>query len=83
MLVLSRKLSQQVLIGSDISITVVKIDRNHVRLGIKAPADVTIVREELLVARHEPKLRPAASVGRLHVRRSDRTEPVCSIHRER
>ena len=39
---LSRKLSQQVLIGSDISITVVKIDRNHVRLGITAPPGVAI-----------------------------------------
>ena len=35
MLVLSRKLSQQILIGSDISITVVKIEGNHVRLGIE------------------------------------------------
>ena len=37
MLVLSRKLSQQILIGSDIAITVVKIEGNQVRLGIEAP----------------------------------------------
>ena len=37
MLVLSRKLSQQILIGSDITITVVRIEGNHVRLGIEAP----------------------------------------------
>jgi carbon storage regulator len=47
MLVLSRKLSQQIMIGSGISITVVKIEGNHVRLGIQAPPDVTILREEL------------------------------------
>ena len=34
MLVLSRKLSQQVIIGSDVSITIVRIDRNQVRIGI-------------------------------------------------
>ena len=48
MLVLSRKLSQQILIGSDIAITVVKIEGNHVRLGIEAPAGVSILREELV-----------------------------------
>ena len=48
MLVLSRKLSQQILIGSDITITVVKIEGNHVRLGIEAPPGVSILREELV-----------------------------------
>jgi carbon storage regulator len=48
MLVLSRKISQQIRIGSDICITVVKIDRNQVRLGIKAPLGVTILRDELV-----------------------------------
>ena len=38
MLVLSRKLSQQILIGSDISITVVKIEGNQVRLGNRGTA---------------------------------------------
>ncbi len=47
MLVLSRKQSQQILIGSEISIRVVKIDRKHVRVGICAPTSVSIVREEL------------------------------------
>lgn len=48
MLVLSRKVSQQILIGSDIRVTIVKIDGNHVRLGIDAPLGVSILREELL-----------------------------------
>ena len=68
MLVLSRKLSQQIMIGPDISVTVVKIDKNHVRLGIKAPPEVAILREELLARQHEPPVRPAALAGRLHVR---------------
>jgi carbon storage regulator len=53
MLVLSRKLSQQILIGSDITITVVKFDGHQVRLGIEAPASISILRQEL-VARTAP-----------------------------
>jgi carbon storage regulator len=48
MLVLSRRLSQQVMIGPDIRITIVKLDRNQVRLGIEAPRGITVLREELL-----------------------------------
>jgi carbon storage regulator len=47
MLVLSRKVSQQVMIGTDIRITIVRIERNQVRLGIEAPAGVGILRNEL------------------------------------
>ncbi|MDB5349908.1 MAG: carbon storage regulator, CsrA [Planctomycetota bacterium] len=49
MLVLSRKRDDVILIGDDVRITVVKIDRNHVRLGIEAPGSTSIVREELLL----------------------------------
>jgi carbon storage regulator len=48
MLVLSRKQSQQITIGPDIRITIVKLERNQVRLGIEAPRGVTVLRAELL-----------------------------------
>jgi carbon storage regulator len=48
MLVLSRKQSQQVTIGPDIRITIVKLERNQVRLGIEAPRGITVLRAELL-----------------------------------
>ena len=48
MLVLSRKRSEQIRISENIVITIVRFDRNQVRIGIEAPGDVTIVREELL-----------------------------------
>lgn len=49
MLVLSRKREDRILIGDDIRITIVKIDRNHVRIGIEAPGSTPILREELLM----------------------------------
>lgn len=48
MLVLSRRPSESVLIGQDVKVTVLKIERNHVRIGIEAPGEVTILRAELL-----------------------------------
>lgn len=47
MLVLTRKLNERIVIGETIRITVVGIRGNHVRLGIEAPSDVTILRDEL------------------------------------
>ena len=47
MLVLSRKLGEKIMIGDNICITVVKIDRNQIRLGIEAPTDILVFREEI------------------------------------
>jgi len=48
MLVLSRKRSERIVIGSDICITVVKLEGNQVRLGIDAPTHLPVMRAELL-----------------------------------
>jgi carbon storage regulator len=64
MLVLSRKLSQQIVIGSDISITVVKIDGNQVRLGIEAPRGVSILRDELVGRQNTREATAADRAGR-------------------
>lgn len=48
MLVLSRKPLQSIMIGSDIRVTIVKVERNQVRIGIEAPRGVTILRDELV-----------------------------------
>jgi carbon storage regulator len=47
MLVLSRKLGEKIVIGDNIVITVVKIDRNQIRIGIEAPSDIAVYREEI------------------------------------
>lgn len=61
MLVLSRKLNEKIVIDGNIVVTVVKIDRNQIRLGIEAPRDVTIQRQELL---QRPADEPRATKGR-------------------
>lgn len=47
MLVLSRRVGERILIGKNISVTVVRIAGGAVRLGIEAPGDLPIMRDEL------------------------------------
>ncbi|MBI1812579.1 carbon storage regulator [Candidatus Peregrinibacteria bacterium] len=60
MLVLSRKLGEKICIGENICITVVEIDRGKVRLGIEAPREVPVFRQELLPIKGGPA-NPAAT----------------------
>jgi len=48
MLVLSRKLNEKIVIDGGIVITVVKLDRNQVRIGIEAPGHIPVWREEIM-----------------------------------
>jgi carbon storage regulator len=47
LLVVSRKLGERILIGDKIAITVVKINGSGVRIGVEAPPELAIMREEL------------------------------------
>lgn len=47
MLVLTRKMQQQIQIGDNITITVVRVTGKSVRIGISAPQDVRVMRSEL------------------------------------
>ncbi len=47
MLVLSRKKDESIIIGDDIVVTVVDIRGDRVRLGVKAPVDVSVHRQEI------------------------------------
>ena len=48
MLVLTRRTNQSIVIGDDVTITVVEIRGEQVRLGISAPRHVSVYREEVL-----------------------------------
>ncbi|HEX3018405.1 MAG TPA: carbon storage regulator [Caproicibacter sp.] len=52
MLVISRKASESFLIGGDIEIVVTEIGTDRVKIGIKAPKGVPILRKELLETRN-------------------------------
>lgn len=54
MLVLSRKPGERILIGDDIVVTVVRFQGGTVRLGIEAPRDFAVIREELGQAMTDP-----------------------------
>ncbi len=64
MLVLSRKKNESIVINNDIVITVVEIRGDKVRLGIVAPKDVPVHRQEVYEAihGHRPDAAPAAVV---------------------
>lgn len=47
MLILSRKVGEKIVIGPDVTITVVRVVGGGVRLGIEAPEGVTVDREEI------------------------------------
>jgi carbon storage regulator len=55
MLVLSRKLGERIVINGNVVVTVVKIDRNQIRLGVEAPPNVPVFREEILPVHAEAK----------------------------
>ena len=56
MLVLSRKVNEQIVIGNTIRMTVVSIRGNHVRIGFEAPLGVLIFRDELCRDHWPPEL---------------------------
>ena len=49
MLVLSRKVGERILIGDNIAITVVRVAQGTVRIGVEAPDNLNVVREEVVI----------------------------------
>ncbi len=47
MLILTRRMGESLMIGDDVSVTVLGVKGNQVRLGINAPKDVSVHREEI------------------------------------
>ena len=47
MLILTRRVGETVVIGNDVDVTVLGVKGNQVRLGVKAPKEVAVHREEI------------------------------------
>ena len=62
MLVLSRKVGERILIGDQIAVTVVRVTNGGVRIGIDAPAELAVVREELKEAMDNGPAKPLRTV---------------------
>ena len=55
MLILTRKDGESLLIGDDVSITSLNIRGNQVKIGVQAPKDVSVHREEIYQRIHQTK----------------------------
>lgn len=47
MLILTRRVGERIMIGDDVVVTVIRVNGNQVQVGINAPADVDVHREEV------------------------------------
>ena len=61
MLLLTRKLGENIRIGDDVKITIVEVKGNHVKLGIDAPPSVKVHREEIYERIQQERQRAAQS----------------------
>lgn len=71
MLILTRKIDQSIIIDGNITIMVLGVERDRVKLGIAAPANVIVLREELVdeAAPNAPSLlrrRPRPAIAATH-----------------
>ena len=85
MLVVTRKRDQAIVIGNGIEVRVLRTSRDHVRLGISAPTDVTIHRREVFEAIRAANAAAATALdttalawvkGRIQDRQSTSAEPA-------
>jgi len=65
MLVLSRKLDEAIWLGDNIKVKIMGIEKGVVKLGIEAPSDITILREELKKAVADTNKQASATTDHL------------------
>jgi carbon storage regulator len=67
MLILTRRVGETLMIGNDVTVTVLGVKGNQVRIGVNAPKDVAVHREEIFerIKREEDFSRSGAPVAKI------------------
>ncbi len=85
MLVVTRRIDESIQIGDDITVTILEINGNQARIGISAPSDVAVNREEVYVRKameqHKAELREAKAEPAISYRKS-RSVIACETQKE-
>ena len=64
MLILTRRAGESLRIGEDVEVTVMAVNGSQVRIGIKAPINVSVDREEVAEHKKKKKEHPVGSLNR-------------------
>lgn len=77
MLILTRRVGETLMIGHDVTVTVLGVKGNQVRIGVNAPKSVAVHREEIYerIKREEQGLGPANGNGVSHPQDSEYDDP--------
>lgn len=55
MLILTRRIGETLMVGDNVSVTVLRVNGNQVKIGIEAPSDVAVHREEVYLRTQQNK----------------------------
>ncbi len=64
MLILTRKINEEIIIDSEIKIKILSISENQIKIGISAPEDVRIFRSEIYERIKNSNIEASANIGR-------------------